>query len=82
MPRNNFQSIPTLPDTGHDGLNRALEAMKQNIELLCGMRGSGETAIIKNFVSTAYPAAVTGTTATDIANLRETLRSLMTDLKE
>lgn len=82
MPRNPFVSIPVLPDTGTEGLNRALEAMKQNIEMLCGMRGADDTAVTRRQIETTYPLSITGDNTTDIANLRETLRALMADLKE
>ena len=81
MPRNTFQSMPIIPPTGNDPMDRALETMRENIEMLCGMRSKNDTAVTRADITVAYPAELTGTAATDIANLRETLRFLLVNLK-
>lgn len=81
MPRRDFINI-SLPDTGNAELNKALNAMRENIELLAALRGDASNhAVVKGDVETAYPQALTGDNTTDIENLHDTVRMLIADLK-
>lgn len=76
MSRRDFTNVQ-LPDTGNAELNKALNAMKENIELLCALRGDPiNHAVVKGDIETAYPDS-----EGDIDDLRETVRKLMVDLK-
>ena len=77
MPRNDYVSLQRVPDTGNAELNKFLAAMKENVELLCALRGAvSNHAVTKGTVTTDYPD-----TDGDLASLRETLRNVMVNLK-
>lgn len=76
MPRRDFVNIQ-LPDTGNAELNKALNALKENVELLAGLRGDPiNHAVVKGDIEVAYPPV-----DADTDDLRETLRGLLTNMK-
>lgn len=82
MPRRDFVNIPALIDTGNGDLNKALNAMKENIELLCGLRGDPSNhAVIKGDIDTYYPQTPEDNSLASLLELKESLRNLMVDLK-
>lgn len=82
MSRRDFVSIPQLPDTGSAEMNKALNAMKENIELLCGQRGAPiNHAVLKGDIETGYPSEITDVTVAQVDGLRDKLRSLLAALK-
>lgn len=82
MPRRNFVNIVAIVDSGNPDLNKALNAMKENIELLCGLRGGAEDhAVIKGEITTAYPTEPASASLNELMLLRETVRKLMIELK-
>lgn len=82
MPRRDFVNMPNAPDTGNGDLNKTLSAMKENIELLCGLRGDvNNNAVIKGDVDIDYPDDPTAADLTNLTRLKETVRKLMVVLK-
>lgn len=82
MPRRDFVSIPKLPDTGNADLNKALNAIVENIELLCGLRGNiNNHAIVKGDIEQDYPETMTAVDIDNLTSLRETVRKLMVEMK-
>lgn len=72
----NFVSIPRIPDLDNPGLQAALEAMRENIELLAGLRGSNHNhAIVRGDIETGYP------TAASVDALYTALNDLLTRMK-
>ena len=77
MPRRDFTNVISIPDTGNAELNKALNAMKENLELLCGQRGDSiNHAVLKGDIEVDYPdnPAV-------LDSLKETVRKLLVSLK-
>lgn len=83
MPRSHdFVSIPFIPDTGNEALNKVLLTMQENIELLAGLRGNERNhAVLKGDITQDYPETITAVSVEDVAALQETLRKLMVQLK-
>lgn len=81
--RRDFVGIPVVPDTGNPDLNRFLAALKEDIELLCALRGQemNNIAVVKGDIETDYPATPTAVDLNNLMALRETVRLLMVDLK-
>ena len=67
-----------VPDTGNDALNKALAAIVENVEMLCGQRSPLErNAILHGDITQTYPA-----TDASLSELTDTVRKLMRNLKE
>lgn len=67
-----------VPDTGNDALNKALAAIVENVELLCGQRNPPAlNAVQRGDITQTYPAA-----DATLAELADTVRKLMRNLKE
>jgi hypothetical protein len=82
MPRRDFTNIPAIVDTGNSELNKTLNAMKENIELLCALRGDvGNHALVRGDITTDYPDTPTSASLNDLTTLKETVRKLMVNLK-
>lgn len=81
--RRDFVGIPVVPDTGNADLNRFLSALKENIELLCNLRGQQQNnvAIVKGDITTDYPDQPTAFDFNNLVVLKEVIRKLMVDLK-
>lgn len=76
MPRRDFTNMVRVP-TGNADLDKMLNAMAENIELLCGLRGDANNhAVVKGDIDTDYPddPAV-------LDDVKETLRKVMVNLK-
>lgn len=77
MPRRDFAGIPNPPDTGNADMNRFLNAIKENLELLCGQRGDDiNFSVVKGDITTAYPEA-----NNTLPELTETVRGIMVNMK-
>lgn len=83
MSRRDFVGIPVVPDTKNADLNRFLAALKENIELLCGLRGQqpNNVAIVKGDIETDYPDNPTAVDLNNMLVLKEVIRKLMVNLK-
>jgi hypothetical protein len=82
MPRRDFINIPAVLDTGNGDLNKLLNAMKENIELLCGLRGDSHNhAVVRGDVDTDYPSTPEDASVESLTELKETVRKLMVNLK-
>lgn len=82
MPRRDFVSLLTVPDTGNPELNKFLNGLKENVELLCSLRGdAGNHAVVKGDIATDYPSTITAASVAQIDGLRDTLRRVMVELK-
>jgi hypothetical protein len=82
MSRRDFVNIPAIIDTGNGDLNKILNAMKENIELLCALRGDANNhAVVKGDIETDYPDTPADIDLAALVALKETLRRLMVDLK-
>lgn len=83
MSRRDFVGIPVVPDTKNADLNRFLAALKENIELLCGLRGQqpNNVAIVKGDIETDYPDNPTAADLNNMLVLKEVIRKLMVNLK-
>lgn len=81
--RRDFVGIPVVPDTGNADLNRFLAALKENIELLCGLRGQQQNniAVVKGDIETDYPDTPTAFDFNNLVVLKEVVRKLMVNLK-
>lgn len=82
MPLNRFVNIPVIPQTGNPDLDKSLNGLKENVELLCALRGTVENnAVIKGNVTQDYPATPTAADLTNLTALQEVVRGLMVNLK-
>lgn len=81
--RRDFVGIPVVPDTGNADINRFLAAIKENIELLCNLRGQqpNNVAVVKGDIDTDYPQTPTAADLNNLMALKETLRLVMVNLK-
>ena len=82
MPRRDFVSLLNVPDTGNPELNKFLNAMKENVELLAGLRGASHNyAVVKGDITTDYPDQITAVSVASVDGLRDSLRQLMVEMK-
>lgn len=82
MPRRDFVSLPTTPETGNADLNKFLNSLRENVELLCGLRGgTNNIAVVKGDIEIDYPAEPTVADLDALTSLKETVRQLMVELK-
>jgi hypothetical protein len=82
MALRHFANLPALVDTGNPELNKFLAAVRENVELLAGLRGEpSDWAVLKGDIDTAYPDDPIAVDLNTIVSLKETLRKLMVDLK-
>lgn len=81
--RRDFVGIPNVPDTGNPDLNKFLASMKENVELLCALRGTQQNnvAVVKGDIETDYPDAPTASDLNNLTALFQTVRKLMVNLK-
>lgn len=82
MPRRDFVSLLNVPDTGNPELNKFLNAMKENVELLAGLRGDRHNfAVVRGDITTDYPDTITAVSVDSVDGLRDTVRQLMVEMK-
>lgn len=82
MPRRDFANMPALVDSGNPELNKLLATMRENIELLCGLRGDAANhAVVKGDIEQDYPDEPASNSLAELTKLKEVVRKLMVNLK-